>query len=516
MVKVKEVKDNNDDSMCSHSSEYLRRKVKNSPKSPLSQVLCMFKKEDLPCTINCAPPRSPEHTTLLATKSGWLVEEDETGAKKRRYCCVVPHTFLYYFDEEDIDSRVLDINKPNSDDDLIRFNTLTDNGKKPSKIIDLESFVECHQSKNDDHLFELRSNYSGTGPVQLRAESEEEAKDWTRSLLYDRYSSAIDEIEAYQQVCEGAKEQEKHWESIIDEIESKSQISELVTKNIRGAVLSNREKVISVVRDTISQGINEASSERSPERANGTGEDNGLPSDLYFSYKKMLSSLDHIEDSDVSDSSGVVDGVKVLANFATNLLRENASLRKMKTDIMRAQAESEIINETTPSEVGSTCPSEISEKDGIARLERKLEKCKKEKAMFQKTLVAKNLDFVMQLYEAKGKNEELKAKLDKMENRSSKERSKSAQTFNKLIDAEKEKRKELESKVKSLGQRVKLQASIIECMMNNKGDTSMDVSYYEVALLIISVINKKCTSLANIFYVYFQLSLPNRALMTMI
>lgn len=50
------------------------------------------------CTIKSAPPRTPEVLSLLSTKSGWLFKRNEQHVWQSRWCCVVPHTFLYYFD----------------------------------------------------------------------------------------------------------------------------------------------------------------------------------------------------------------------------------------------------------------------------------------------------------------------------------------------------------------------------------------------------------------------------------
>jgi hypothetical protein len=50
------------------------------------------------CTIKSAPPRTPEVLQMLATKSGWLYKRNEQHLWQARWCCVVPHTFLYYFD----------------------------------------------------------------------------------------------------------------------------------------------------------------------------------------------------------------------------------------------------------------------------------------------------------------------------------------------------------------------------------------------------------------------------------
>ncbi|KAL7489696.1 hypothetical protein ACHAW6_015441 [Cyclotella cf. meneghiniana] len=50
------------------------------------------------CTIKSAPPRTPEVMSLLSSKCGWLVKRNEQHVWQKRWCCVVPHTFLYYFE----------------------------------------------------------------------------------------------------------------------------------------------------------------------------------------------------------------------------------------------------------------------------------------------------------------------------------------------------------------------------------------------------------------------------------
>jgi len=54
------------------------------------------------CTIKSAPPRSPDVLEMLSTKSGWLFKRNEQHVWQARWCCVVPHMFLYYFDAHNI------------------------------------------------------------------------------------------------------------------------------------------------------------------------------------------------------------------------------------------------------------------------------------------------------------------------------------------------------------------------------------------------------------------------------
>lgn len=50
------------------------------------------------CTIKSAPPKTPAVLELLSTKSGWIFKRNEQHVWQARWCCIVPHMFLYYFD----------------------------------------------------------------------------------------------------------------------------------------------------------------------------------------------------------------------------------------------------------------------------------------------------------------------------------------------------------------------------------------------------------------------------------
>jgi hypothetical protein len=63
----------------------------------------------------------------LAIKSGYMTKKNESGAWQRRYCVLVPHTFLYYFD--------------------------TDEGDVPRGIIDLEYYTDI--SADDKHVIKV-------------------------------------------------------------------------------------------------------------------------------------------------------------------------------------------------------------------------------------------------------------------------------------------------------------------------------------------------------------------------
>ena len=79
----------------SQASEDAKRAVLN--RTNLSSSL-WFSNLNTTCTIKSAPPRTPDVLTMLASKSGWLLKRNEQHVWQNRWCCVVPHTFLYYFD----------------------------------------------------------------------------------------------------------------------------------------------------------------------------------------------------------------------------------------------------------------------------------------------------------------------------------------------------------------------------------------------------------------------------------
>jgi len=84
----------------SQASDDARRAVLS--RAPTSIKSSWLANLNTTCTIKSAPPRTPEVMGMLATKCGWLVKRNEQHIWQRRWCCVVPHTFLYYFEAEPI------------------------------------------------------------------------------------------------------------------------------------------------------------------------------------------------------------------------------------------------------------------------------------------------------------------------------------------------------------------------------------------------------------------------------
>lgn len=57
-----------------------------------------------PSLAQCTPNKDAMTTSSLAVKSGYLMKRNEQGNWQKRYLCIVPHMFLYYYDTDMADS----------------------------------------------------------------------------------------------------------------------------------------------------------------------------------------------------------------------------------------------------------------------------------------------------------------------------------------------------------------------------------------------------------------------------
>jgi hypothetical protein len=264
------------------------------------------------CTIKSAPPRTPEVMALLSNKSGWLVKRNEQQVWQRRWCCVVPHTFLYYFEAEPAqeegedddgtregfsgggvytsslvvenqdqlndavrdgckgrdgrDSTPLkgrDANtmySPPSGEKLIparvRGPTTTSGNLSPAGIIDLECYSVVNRSSRNELVFELTGDEITNPDLRsfyFQAGSIEDCEMWTNALLSDRHSALKDEREAYRQVCESFQLQLQNLSDMIDEAEGKTSQAETQLYNVRSGAEKFRSQVVSIVREALDQ-----------------------------------------------------------------------------------------------------------------------------------------------------------------------------------------------------------------------------------------------------------------------
>jgi hypothetical protein len=215
------------------------------------------------CTIKSAPPRSPEVLNLLSTKSGWMYKRNEQHVWQARWCCVVPHTFLYYFDahpaalnnttseghkllgppsaaqQEEWNKAIASgygTKKPRHEKRFAFFPTgdtaaaeeekppveeTTENAlgpQQPAGIIDLECYTAIKRSSCDSRVLELAGD-DDLNP-DLRAFyfcSPTEKEEWMAALLNNRHAQLLDECDAYKQVCDGFSQQLQFLHQELDE-----------------------------------------------------------------------------------------------------------------------------------------------------------------------------------------------------------------------------------------------------------------------------------------------------------
>ena len=55
--------------------------------------------ENVTLSVKSSPVKGAAQTSRLSILSDYIVKKNEQGAWNRRYACLVPHLFLYYFGE---------------------------------------------------------------------------------------------------------------------------------------------------------------------------------------------------------------------------------------------------------------------------------------------------------------------------------------------------------------------------------------------------------------------------------
>ena len=86
-------------------------------------------------TIKSSPPKTARNCSLLGVRSGFVTKRNEQNSWQRRFCVMVPHTFLYYFEDEDSDT--------------------------PRGIIDMEYYTQMTPLQGDgehEHVLQIHSD----------------------------------------------------------------------------------------------------------------------------------------------------------------------------------------------------------------------------------------------------------------------------------------------------------------------------------------------------------------------
>jgi len=213
-----------------------------------------FSNMNTTCTIKSAPPRTPEVMSLLSSKHGWLIKRNEQGVWQRRYCCVVPHTFLYYFDTEPGDGGLGDGPEPHYE----RFQDMDVPSHAgyavPVGIIDMECYSAVNRLSDDEHIMELTGDAITNPDLRsffFKGESREHCEEWTKAFLSDRHQALRDEREALKEVCDSFPLQLANMSNMIREAETKADEKETESYRIRSSAEEVRQQILELVREGI-------------------------------------------------------------------------------------------------------------------------------------------------------------------------------------------------------------------------------------------------------------------------
>ncbi|CAM9483394.1 unnamed protein product [Discosporangium mesarthrocarpum] len=124
-------------------------------------------------TVKSSPPRTAKCMTQLAVKSGWMVKRNEQQTWQSRYCCIVPHTFLYYFESNDSET--------------------------PRGVIDLEHYTDISEDPVTGALV-LKPGLGvpqGLRTFYMRPEDGWSKAEWLSGLHRERFKVVRDERDAY-------------------------------------------------------------------------------------------------------------------------------------------------------------------------------------------------------------------------------------------------------------------------------------------------------------------------------
>lgn len=431
------------------------------------------------CTIKSAPPRTPEVMSMLSSKSGWLMKRNESHVWQKRWCCVVPHTFLYYFDSCPIQHHGGDDGSEDNN------NTSSFIGTSPVGIIDLECYTSIEQCQCVDDALHNTMEITGdaiTNPdlrsFYFQCNDEEECVEWTNALLSDRHAALKDEREAYKQVCDTFPLQLKELSDEINRFENKAKESQEEVYRVRSVAEDCRKKVISVIRDALDRCTSS--------RSNNMAEMNLIEAKR----KKMLVLLDKVTTQAVSMNAGVLESVQLLAEY-TNLMHD--TLNDVTNQLKQTQNEIKQYSQIDKEQVSAlqhqleqtnhAHTTKISKlKDKIYHLEKSLQSQRQENIDLSKNLDAKKMEFAMIGTSSKQKISELSShkkilkrevidlrkKVDEIVSEVTAFEHKSV-GLDTQLRGEKERNEFLERHLNQVIQQIKLQEKMID-MMSQGGD----------------------------------------------
>mmetsp|Transcript_43710 Transcript_43710/g.85761 ORF Transcript_43710/g.85761 Transcript_43710/m.85761 type:complete len:1013 (+) Transcript_43710:83-3121(+) len=350
------------------------------------------------CTIKSAPPRTPDVMSLLSTRCGWLTKRNEQHVWQRRWCCVVPHTFLYYFDAPPHHPDEWGSGAAGGPDDA-------DGGggppggppgaTSPVGIIDLECYSVVNRPGADDTgmVLELAGDPRSNPDLRsfyFEADDEDECVSWTNAFLCDRHTALMDEREAYRQVAESFPAQLQACADMIEEAEDRRKNAELEAYRVRSAAEEQRSAILGLLRGAL-------------ERLGGQT----------LVGKLERKSRDAAISHGITIGSGTAEAMEVLIEHAHLLKDKNAELHlqlhDVKVEVERAKRHDEVdhLHKRLDQVQQQHSVAMKRREDRAASLEKLLQISRHEAVDAGRTLEAKQMEFGILSASTKSKLQEL-------------------------------------------------------------------------------------------------------------
>lgn len=473
------------------------------------------------CTIKSAPPRTPDVLGMLSVKSGWLFKRNEQHVWQARYCCVVPHTFLYYFDSHpsnpcqtpQITSKQQEeLNKivrqgfgkrGQSQPRSSLYNVLSGSGGgggnsqtplppdetaaeashddnvaassisttvQPAGIIDMECYTTIHRNSQNELVMELAGDETVNPDLRsfyFCANTDQEGEEWTQALLGQRHSSLTDEREAYKQVCDGFAQQLQVLHTELDQAQRQADNQQDELYRVRSGMEDTRRNTLRLVSEIMS----ESTRDQREDTINSN-----VPAKK--AYKTDLETI-HAQDL------GILPAVQLLCDY-TRVLEETCSDNKQKVSKLEEKLVSKQKVDTSKVEeleqeilrLKEENTKHISTMESqVETLTQKLVQSKKECQDVQKDLASQRMEMTMYQSSTRTKLGELQShkkilkkevielrnKTDEINIELDRHRRRESSVKHK-VEQERQKSKLLERYVDKIESQVKVQQNMMEMM----------------------------------------------------
>ena len=164
-------------------------------------------------------------TAKLAIRSGHMSKRNEQGSWSKRFVCMVPHMFLYYFDN--------------------------DQSESPRGVVDLEYFTNFNV--NDENILTVSASEGiPFKPYYFQVDDTALLSEWMASFSRDRFHLIKDERDAYQALQDQFSGEMDYASKIIESSASEKEKMQLEVAESRAALdetLCVLQRLIAVASD---------------------------------------------------------------------------------------------------------------------------------------------------------------------------------------------------------------------------------------------------------------------------